>query len=717
MREACETWDEVGKMEDLVQRGVGKRRRGEREEREDGMAEGCVSKLKKVRKTGGRGEGRVFVRLRIAPEGSARGGATRPGCVMGERVRNGKGGGAKGVNGGEESLSSEDLFADKHVLGATQVRTRPPRQRTPSVKVRLSGRNERAATPRSSSGGRHGHAAVQTGRKGEKRSRSPTLRGDSEDASGVAREASPEVDAKEPVGTGCSPGSGKVGDARVGKRGAGKKDVTGPSPGRLPHRAELKKRRRLASPDARVGCAPRASTESADASTGASAGGGAVEQEVTRNLSEVFGERKKGAEVSSRAMQDMSPARVELSEGKRMGNSSIEARAAFDTCPMRGIVIPDSDDLEVDIPDMPEIPETPEPDVKICDMERSDAKVKEPSPTSLQEAKRRYSPDRQMHAKANGHSHAEPSDSTASTKKCTHACSPGNSPTLMKAASASEGGYTPRRPSRDPRLKVSPVTNEKAPRRFISSIPAATQRDILAKCRKGFPRSSDTITVCVLGLADDESDFVSELIELLGGQVVSDFRGMQPFCVITGVDAGTRKLSHRNMPMSTALACRVPIVGISWIVQCVEAGAWLETFEFEAVSTHRKSGPGVLSGVVATFEDIFFGHSKLNRCRRDIHYLIVSAGGRVIDTESVMNIAEKDSNIRLHIHILDEAVHGVQRQGDIAPNGKVPTEIVTLAWISECLFSGECPPPSHSSSATLSPYAERQTQTRSLRVN
>lgn len=105
---------------------------------------------------------------------------------------------------------------------------------------------------------------------------------------------------------------------------------------------------------------------------------------------------------------------------------------------------------------------------------------------------------------------------------------------------------------------------------------------------------------------DLEMELAEELVSRLGGEITTGFReSALPSCVVTSLNSHTKAIENRTMALHEALARRVPIVGLSWLVECFKAGMWLDTREFEAPSCRHREKEKIFRGVIATFDHAF----------------------------------------------------------------------------------------------------------------
>lgn len=98
------------------------------------------------------------------------------------------------------------------------------------------------------------------------------------------------------------------------------------------------------------------------------------------------------------------------------------------------------------------------------------------------------------------------------------------------------------------------------------------------------------MVVCLAceGMADEEHDLVFELITRLGGEVVTDFNGPTPECVVTQI---ARNEVSEDLPTAVLIAragC-VAIVGVDWVIQSYLNGIWFPFRPFEMAHLSRLS--------------------------------------------------------------------------------------------------------------------------------
>lgn len=276
--------------------------------------------------------------------------------------------------------------------------------------------------------------------------------------------------------------------------------------------------------------------------------------------------------------------------------------------------------------------------------------------------------------------------------------------------------------------KVSPVTSE---HEGVITTPYQVQRGSLITNKIGPDNKSEAdclstqmegnLRVCLTGLSrdDHEMELAEELIASLGGEIIHDFCSTgKPFCVVTPLDE-SRTIKHRTMHVHEALARRVPIVSLRWLVASFKHGAWAQTDPFEAATKHRKDGKGIFHRLLVSFDDAFFREdaSVLVRKAGEDMRRVVRAGGAVLaDVRQVGGILAKDDDFFfLHVHVAcdfgEHSAVGPQISGDDmellrSSQQAVATRVVNMPWISDCLFSGMCPPPNNERSESMSAFSE-----------
>ncbi|PXF40754.1 Cell surface glycoprotein 1 [Gracilariopsis chorda] len=212
-------------------------------------------------------------------------------------------------------------------------------------------------------------------------------------------------------------------------------------------------------------------------------------------------------------------------------------------------------------------------------------------------------------------------------------------------------------------------------------------------------------------------DLVFELVTQMGGEPLPNLASTRPNCLITPLHPTTGAIQTRKMAVLLAIALRVPIVGLTWLFDCFNAGTWLPLQPYDASSSFHRTSSGVFKGVIATIDHDFEqpdASDKLLQFRNDIKRLITSADGVVVQLDYIKEHLKTnpDSEFFLHIHVVkdqneDEFVMSPQVADDKldlirkhqSPNGFT---IVNMNWISECLFTGQCPPPERSETVTRS---------------
>lgn len=230
-----------------------------------------------------------------------------------------------------------------------------------------------------------------------------------------------------------------------------------------------------------------------------------------------------------------------------------------------------------------------------------------------------------------------------------------------------------------------------------------------------------SLRVCLTALSRDnhEMELAEELIAAVGGEIVHDFCSTgKPFCVVTPLDE-SRTIKHRTMLVHEALVLRVPIVSIQWLVASFNNGAWGQTAPFEAATNHRKGGKGIFHSVLISFDDAFVREHALALVRKageDMRRVVRAGGAVVADVRRVSDIlAKDDAFFSLHVHVTcdfgDNSAVGPQVSGDDmellrSSQQAVATRVVNMPWISDCLFSGMCPPPNNENSESMSAFSD-----------
>lgn len=103
----------------------------------------------------------------------------------------------------------------------------------------------------------------------------------------------------------------------------------------------------------------------------------------------------------------------------------------------------------------------------------------------------------------------------------------------------------------------------------------------------------------------------------------------------------------------------------------------------------------------------------MNKAGRDIRSLMRVGGAYVVDSGQLPDTLKNLAFI-LHLHIVcdfgDTGDHYLQVSGEEmeflrSSHSHLQTRVVSMPWISDCLFSGTCPPPSVDRSESLSGYS------------
>lgn len=211
--------------------------------------------------------------------------------------------------------------------------------------------------------------------------------------------------------------------------------------------------------------------------------------------------------------------------------------------------------------------------------------------------------------------------------------------------------------------------------------------------------------VCISGVSKDsaELELAEALIPLRGAEFSDGFDcDPTPSCVLTTFDANNR-IQQPRMVVFEAMARRVPIVNIAWLVASHAKGFLVDTGPFEATSDHRKSGPGVFEGLVATIDKAFDEvgvPAMVQKAGRDIRRLLRAGGAIVVECGELGQELQGERGIVLHIHVINDfgeeqtEVEGSSKRKEElrASQQNVPTKVVSIGWIGECLGMGAFPP-------------------------
>ncbi|KAI0563618.1 short-chain dehydrogenase/reductase SDR [Gracilaria domingensis] len=293
--------------------------------------------------------------------------------------------------------------------------------------------------------------------------------------------------------------------------------------------------------------------------------------------------------------------------------------------------------------------------------------------------------------------------------------------TITRNATKPNGASKWKSPS--PRTFLSPLTTEKRKQ------PLLLDSDPLTKVIKPAEKpqldiASGAFAVCLSDFGDDEQhELVFEIITQMGGEPLEHMRATRPDCLITPMDPRTGAIKSRNMAVHQALASRVPIVGIRWLLDSFKKGRWLPPDNYDASAAFHRGETGIFKGLIATIDDLFLapdGSETVVQLREDIKRLIVGAEGVVVDSDQLALRVQGDSHFNLHVHVVKGNEEGRGGGGpELAPQqlealrctqDKIPMKVISMAWLSECLFSGQCPPPESSeihSASTVSPIPSR----------
>lgn len=232
-------------------------------------------------------------------------------------------------------------------------------------------------------------------------------------------------------------------------------------------------------------------------------------------------------------------------------------------------------------------------------------------------------------------------------------------------------------------------------------------------------RSGDTpCAICVTSLRNDlEVELADELIARLGGEFASGFRREpHPSVVVTSLNPMTSCIENRTMILHEALARRIPIVSLSWLVESFKAGTWLSARPFIAAPCLLQGEHPVFQGVLASFDSEFDNPSKplVQQAGEDIRRIMQAGGATVTESGQKRRVTEELSNLGLRVHVActfrdveDSCAQVSAEEMAVTRSSKaqVPMKIVSMPWISDCLFSGRCPPPNLEKSESFSMYS------------
>eukprot|EP00737_Agarophyton_chilense_P003872 gb/GEZJ01004667.1/.p1 GENE.gb/GEZJ01004667.1/~~gb/GEZJ01004667.1/.p1 ORF type:complete len:862 (+),score=109.38 gb/GEZJ01004667.1/:1875-4460(+) len=270
-------------------------------------------------------------------------------------------------------------------------------------------------------------------------------------------------------------------------------------------------------------------------------------------------------------------------------------------------------------------------------------------------------------------------------------------------------------PSGSPRPFISPLTAEKPAKCHSLSLDSAPQAEATESNHKIQPHiAPGTFTVCLSDFDNEEQyDLVFEIITQMGGEPLEHMRQTRPNCLITPLDPKTGAIKSRKMAVHLALAFRVPIVGIYWLLQSFKAGRWIPPEDYDASSTYHKGATGIFRGLIATIDALFLDpdvSDAVIQFREDIERMVTGAGGVIVDSEQLVNQVQGNPQFTLHVHIVkDIDEERYYTSPELPPEkleavrcmqDKIPMKVVNMNWISECLFSGQFPPPKRPNSET-----------------
>ncbi|CDF37711.1 unnamed protein product [Chondrus crispus] len=247
--------------------------------------------------------------------------------------------------------------------------------------------------------------------------------------------------------------------------------------------------------------------------------------------------------------------------------------------------------------------------------------------------------------------------------------------------------------------------------------------DMVEKCAKRI-RDGETIgsfTVCLTGLSrgDQQLELAEEMMACLGGEILEDMGCDEiPRCVVTLFDI-SGNVKNRTMLLHEAVVRRVPVVNIEWLVTSFLYGGWAQTAPFQARINYPTEGKGVFDGVLASFDRGFSGANALALVRKagdDIRRLVRAGGAVVAETKDVAGLLSQHSRFSLHVHVAcdfgeNSSVGGGQVCAEEmellrCSQNTVGTRVVSMGWISECIFSGMCPPATNDKSESMSAFSE-----------
>lgn len=213
--------------------------------------------------------------------------------------------------------------------------------------------------------------------------------------------------------------------------------------------------------------------------------------------------------------------------------------------------------------------------------------------------------------------------------------------------------------------------------------------------------------VCLSGMGKDSTEIIlaEELLSLRGTELSDGFDSEPgPSCVLTIFDE-KRNIERPRMVVLEAMAHRIPIVSLDWLIASYRVGFLVDTEPFEAVSNHRRKGPGVFEKIVATLDHSFdqpAAEHMVRRAGKDIRRLLRAGGAYVVNHEQLATSLHRKDTVTLHIHVVNDfGDEGSNSPGVSAEDmeqlrvaqRKIPTKVVNMAWVSDSLCSGQCPPP------------------------
>ena len=228
----------------------------------------------------------------------------------------------------------------------------------------------------------------------------------------------------------------------------------------------------------------------------------------------------------------------------------------------------------------------------------------------------------------------------------------------------------------------------------VSLLKAYAHESLIPLSLRWPDKPMEELVICITGLPRSNLEFelAHEIVTHMGAEPVLDFVQRDVDIVVTPLSIDG-SIKSRSMAVLEALAGKIPIVGVKWLVTSYTKGYWTAPDEYLS-NTFKQAcnDTRMFNGIIVTLDNGFTLCSTSEMAKRagiDMTRVIRRGGGVVVSVNELQKtvisgefqrhfhvICDQDSHCDCSIDEIDSMVTDIQ------------TYTVTVGWLAECLMKG-----------------------------